>query len=337
MSIRGEGPIPARVMIVGEWPGERDKTPFDGAAGQELNRMLHEVGIMRTDCYLTYACKQRPPEGIIGHWIALKKKDISQHHTLLRNLYCTYHIHEGIAELETEIEMVQPNIIIAMGNLASWATTGQWSVLKWRGSQLSTAKGVKVIPTLTPGAVMREWPQRATVLNDLRRVKRHMTYKGDWNNKPAWKFIIRPSFQQAQSTLQMLQEKVQLAPTWLEFDLETFIVSKHIRCAGISWSRTEAICIPVTDGYADYWNADEEAILIYQMYKLLTHPNAWIRGQNLLFDCQYTQRYWHFIPNVKQDTMISQHSAFCALPKGLDFLGSLYADFYTNWKQEERV
>jgi len=50
MSIRGEGPIPARVMIVGEWPGERDKTPFDGAAGQELNRMLHEVGIMRTDC-----------------------------------------------------------------------------------------------------------------------------------------------------------------------------------------------------------------------------------------------------------------------------------------------
>ncbi|WP_249568352.1 uracil-DNA glycosylase family protein, partial [Loigolactobacillus coryniformis] len=79
-------------------------------------------------------------------------------------------------------------IIIAMGNLASWALTGQWSVLKWRGSQLSTAKGVKVIPTLTPGAVMREWSQRAAVLNDLRRVKRHMTTR-TWDNKPDWHFI----------------------------------------------------------------------------------------------------------------------------------------------------
>ena len=61
-----------------------------------------------------------------------------------------------------------------------------------------------------------------------------------------------------------------------------------------------------------------------------------MRGQNLLFDCQYTYRYWHFIPNVAQDTMITQHSCFCALPKGLDFLASLYSDWYTNWKMEEK-
>lgn len=75
---------------------------------------------------------------------------------------------------------------------------------------------------------------------------------------------------------------------------------------------------------------------MHKLYKLLTHKRVKVRGQNLLFDCQYTYRYWHFIPNVGQDTMISQHSCFCALPKGLDFLGSLYADWYTNWKMEEK-
>ncbi len=338
MIIRGEGPIPTRVMIVGEFPAERDRTPFDGSAGQELNRMLHEAGIMRSECYLTYACKQRPPDGLISHWIALKKKDITQHHTLLRNLYCTYHIHEGVAELETEIEMVQPNIIIAMGNLAAWALTGQWSVLKWRGSQLSTDKGVKVIPTLTPGAVLREWPQRAVVLNDLRRVKRHMTTR-EWDNKPSWRFLVRPSFHQAHSVLGgLLNDAVSNSrPIWLDFDIETR--NGHIDCIGFSWSRTDALCIPLmARGQPEgYWSADEEAILVFALYRLLMHPNVKIRWQNGLYDAQYVYRHWHFLPPNGQDTMITQHSVFCALPKGLGFIASLYCDWYVYWKDEGKI
>jgi uracil-DNA glycosylase len=337
MKINGEGPIPTRVMVVGEFPGERDRVPFDGAAGMELNRMLHEVGIMRSECYTTYACKERPPLGQISAFVALKKKDIGPHHQIIRGLYCLPQIHQGVHELETEISMVQPNIIIAMGNLALWALTGHWGVLKWRGSQLLTDKGVKVIPTLTPGAVIREWPQRAVVLSDLRRAKRHMLTPDNYTNKPEWNFIIRPSFGQALSTLDFLITKVEQAvETWIEFDLETCIHSKQIRCVGLSWSAEDAICIPITDGYADYWEAEQETWVLYYLYKLLTHPKIKVRGQNLLFDCQYTYRYWHFIPNVAQDTMITQHSCFCALPKGLDFLASLYSDWYTNWKMEEK-
>ncbi len=263
MKIRGEGPIPTRIMIVGEFPSERDRVPFDGGSGMELNRMLHEVGIMRSECYVTYACKERPPNGVLSAWIALKKKDITQHHTLLRDKYCTYHLHEGHAELMTEIEMVQPNIIIAMGNLALWMLTGHWGVLKWRGSLLSF-NDIKVIPTLTPGAVLREWPQRAVVLSDLRRVKRHMTSRS-YDNIPNWKFIVRPSFAQATETLRWLEQQLDAgALEWIEFDLETFITSKHIRCAGLSWSATEAICIPITEGYSAYWDAEQEAFLVYR-------------------------------------------------------------------------
>jgi uracil-DNA glycosylase len=326
-------------MLVGEYPSledERVGLPFQGGSGMELNRMLHEVGIMRSECYTTNVLKTRPPEGKVTAWVPMKKKDIGPQHSRLLNLMVTQEVHEGYNELLTEINMVQPNIIVAFGNLACWALTGNWSALKWRGSLLGGGEFPKVIPTIHPAGVLRQWDMRGIVLNDLRRVKRHMTSRV-YDNIPKWNFTTRPSIEQVTTTIQMLMEKAKTqAELWLEFDLETFITTKHIRCAGISWSRTEAICIPFTDGHENYWgSADEEAYVVYLLYKLLTHPHVRVRGQNLLFDCQYTYRYWHFIPNVAHDTMISQHSCFAALPKSLDFLASMYADYYTYWKDDK--
>jgi DNA polymerase-1 len=300
--------------------------------------MLHEVGIMRSECYTTYACKERPPGGQIGEFVALKKKDIGPYHQAIRGLYCTPQIHHGIRSLETEIEMVQPNIIIAMGNLAMWALTGHWSVLKWRGSQLMTDKGVKVIPTLTPGAVIREWPQRAVVLSDLRRVKRHMTTRG-YSNKPEWRFIVRPSFDTTINTLGklLIQAETSADPLWIDFDIETR--SGHIDCIGLSWTLEDAICIPfmARGKPLGYWEAEQETHIVYRLYKLLTHKRVKVRWQNGLYDAQYVHRHWHFIPHGGQDTMITQHSVFCALPKGLAFIASMYADWYVYWKDEGKI
>jgi DNA polymerase I-like protein with 3'-5' exonuclease and polymerase domains/uracil-DNA glycosylase len=338
MKISGEGPIPARILIVGEFPSERDRVPFDGATGMELNRMLHEVGIMKSDCYVTYACKSRPPLGQITAFVALKKKDIGPSHQIIRGLYCTPQIHEGVRELETEIAMVQPNIIIAMGNLALWALTGHWGVLKWRGSQLLTDKGVKVIPTLTPGAVIREWPQRAVVLSDLRRVKRHMATRV-YSNKPEWRFLVRPSFDEAMSTLAQLLIQAETSPSaiWLDFDIETR--GGHIDCIGLSWTLEDAICIPLMarGKPLGYWETEQEVQIVYRLYKLLTHKRILVRWQNGLYDAQYVHRHWHFIPRGGQDTMITQHSVFAALPKGLAFIASMYADWYVYWKDEGKI
>ena len=337
MRIKGEGPIPTRVMIVGEYPAERDRIPLDGGAGMELNRMLHEVGIMRSECYVTYACKERPPLGQLSAWVALKKKDIGPGHQLLQDKYCLSPIIEGHKELLLEIEMVQPNIIIAMGNLALWMLTGHWGVLKWRGSLLSF-NSIKVIPTLTPGAVLREWPQRAVVLSDLRRVKRHMTSRV-YDNRPDWQFIVRPTFLQVIETVGMLHERAEhlSSPVWLDFDIETR--GGHIDCIGFSWSRYDAICIPLMarGKPSGYWSADEEALICFHLYQLLTHKNVQVRWQNGLYDAQYVYRHWHFIPNGGQDTMITQHSVFAALPKGLAFIASMYADWYVYWKDEGKI
>lgn len=348
-------------MLVGEAPGEQEERtgePFVGASGQELNRMLQEVGIMRSECYCTNVCKVRPPGNQISAFVARTKKEITAAHTLLRDRWVTKEVTEGYAELLTEIEMVQPNIIVAFGNLAMWALTGKWGVLKWRGSQLlfeglnekieapdsryveeqlAYAKRFqcKVIPTIHPAAILREWSQRAVVLNDLRRVKRHMTSRV-YDHRPEWKFIIRPSFTQVIETLSNLLGMAHPG-MYLDFDIET--VSGHIDCIGISWSRTHGICIPfsVSGNRTGYWSTDEEARIVFMLYLVLTHPSISVRAQNGLYDAQYVYRSWHFIPNFRHDTMISQHSLFCALPKGLGFLASMYADWYVYWKDEGKI
>ncbi len=346
--VNGEGPIPARVMLVGEFPGENEErpgTPFAGPAGQELNRMLSEAGIMRSECYSTNVLKVRPPQSRLDLWIAMRKADIGPKHSLLRDRYVTAEVHEGYVELITEIEMVQPNIIIAFGNLAMWALTGEWGVLKWRGSQMlancmPAHEGYyqpKVIPTFHPAAVLREWPQRAVVMSDLRRVKRHMTYRDDYNNRPQWNFIIRPSISQVLGTLNALEALAAAEEITLDFDIETR--NGHIDCIGISWTRLDALCIPfMAAGKPEgYWTLEEEAVIIYRLHKLLRNPRVWARWQNGLYDAQYTDRHWFLIPRGRQDTMISQHSVFAALAKGLDFIASMYADYYYYWKDEGKL
>ncbi len=139
MRVQGTGPIPARIMLVGEAPGEQEERagePFIGASGQELNRMLQEAGIMRSDCYVTNVCKLRPPNNYLAAWMPKAKKDITAAHKLLRDRFVSKEIIDGYNELLAEIEMVQPNLIVAFGNLALWALTGNWGILKWRGSLL---------------------------------------------------------------------------------------------------------------------------------------------------------------------------------------------------------
>ncbi len=135
-----DGPIPARVMIVGEAPGADEESklcPFVGISGQEMNRMLHEAGLSRSECFATNVVNQRPLANDFGVWVALKKKDISPQHILLRDKYVLPIVKEGYVRLIAEIETVKPKMIIAFGNWAMWALTGKFGITKWRGSMLT--------------------------------------------------------------------------------------------------------------------------------------------------------------------------------------------------------
>ena len=334
---RGDGPEGARVMLVGEAYGATEEQvgrPFEGASGQLLNGMLHDAGIMRSEVYATNLINARPPGNDLAAWMPTKKKDIGRDHVALHDRMVLPIVREGYAILLGEIDRIKPDIIIACGNAAMWALTRTWGILKWRGSQLTAdlPGQPKVLPTIHPAAVLREYAFRPIVVNDLKRAARHR-YPGPWNNQPAWNFIIRPSLQTVLDTYAMLMARATEGPIWLDFDIETSPI--HITCFSISWSRHDAICVPITSSsnVDGYWSLDEEALVVHGAYRLLTHPNVYVRGQNLLYDCQHTYRHWHFVPNVKQDTMLAHHSMFCGLKKSLDFQASMYCDHYVYWKE----
>lgn len=332
----------ARIMVVGEYPTyneEREGVPLAGEVGKEFNRMLHEAGIMGTECFTTLVIRELVTFSDKIPLVADSKKVVTENPQLyhpFRDRMVRKQIVDGAALLAKEVDMVRPNIIIALGNIASFVLTGRWSVQKNRGSMLygeAPFPKVKVIPVIHPSYILRDWSARAMTISDLKRVARFRN--GEDYPHPKWQFRIRPSFQSVMTTLTDLRYKVGIAPVWIDFDLET--KQGHIDCAGISWSRTEALCIPLMSAQnkQGYWTELEEAVIVWNLYKLLTHPNCWVRGQNWLYDAQYTYRHWHFVPNFKQDTMVSQHVMFCGLKKSLDFQASLYCDYYVQWKPDK--
>jgi len=151
-----------------------------------------------------------------------------------------------------------------------------------------------------------------------------------------WKFTVRPTFDQACNVLKDILRNLERGVCKLVNDLETR--NGHIACSGIAWSATEAICIPFMDTTKreGYWDSSQELELIALHKAILTHPNAQIVNQNYLYDAQYILRWWGFTPRFWRDSMISHHTAFCELPKALDYQASLYCESYRYWKDDAR-
>lgn len=335
------GPCPAKIMIVGENPGAEEarlNMPFVGTAGREMDRMLQEAGISRSSCFVTNMAREIPPGGNASVWIAEKKREQTPQHKDFLGKKVLQPILDGIQLLIQEINLCQPNIIIAFGNVSLWALTGEWGIMKWRGSLLecklphSVNRPVKVIPVVHPGTILRRWDWRPIAVHDLRRCKKESQSaelkRADYN------FLIRVSYPQAVAVLKELLLEVESTPTWLSCDIETR--AGHIACLGLAWSKLSAICIPFmcVERNEGYFTEAEEFFIIKLLRQLLCHPNAKIIGQNFHYDAQYIHRHWMFIPGCTQDTMISQHSCFSNMQKSLDFLSSMYCENHLYWKDD---
>lgn len=344
MSMKPEGPEQAKILIVVDCPTLRDTTAgraFSGYNGQEFDRMLQEAGILRTACRIVYLYPDLVPRDDLSSLMPVKKGTVTTDCIYYQKRACKPELLAGLEEAKKEILSCNPNLIIAVGNTSLWALTGKLGVSKWRGSMLTTSNELgltsarKVIGVYPPSSVMSQWSLRPIVVRDFRRCAKESTTSE--YQVPKYNFIIRPTYDQVVRTLDMLYAKVLGAKTKLSVDVETR--AGHTACTGIAWSRTESICIPhmSVDDINGYWTSDQEAFIIWKLYKLLTHPNAQIVGQNFIYDTQYFQRHFLFAPNLQFDTMTGQHSCFSTMDKGLDFLSSMYCDYHVYWKDEGKL
>ena len=144
-TVWGEGTPRAKLMLVGEQPGDREDLegrPFVGPAGRMLDRALQELGWRREGLYVTNAVKHFKFE--------MRGK---------RRMHKTPGQREAMAclhWLESEIAAVRPAAIVALGAVAARSVMGRRvSVLKERGQWLEREDGIPVLLTLHPSALLR--------------------------------------------------------------------------------------------------------------------------------------------------------------------------------------
>lgn len=331
-----QGSPSSKIMLIQEYPGEQEflyAKPFMGRAGQELDRMLRDAGIDRSECFVTSLLRDRfDTTRILAH----RAKDRLPIHEPLHDRFADPVLLAGYDLLLREIELVRPEVIVCFGNLPLFALSGKWGIKQWRGStvphvgQLSYSPAI--IPVYSPAFILSVWKERPTTIQDLRRVK-----QDDNTGVTEWDFTLRPSAEAVISILDGLLDDAAERQITLACDIETR--SGHMDCIGLAWSDTQALCIPLTyfDVRRPYWLEEEEVAIVFRLYQILTHPNVGVVGQNFIYDAQYIYRHWHFIPNFARDAMIAHHVMFNSMQKSLDFLSAMYCKQHVYWKKQTKL
>jgi uracil-DNA glycosylase len=144
-AVFGEGLKRARLMLVGEVPGDREDRegkPFVGPAGRLLDRVLVEAGIERDDAYVTSAVKH-------FKWEARGKRRIHSKPSARQIRACR-------PWLDAEIAVVEPDVIVALGATAAQALLGKdFRVTRQRGEFVESALAPHVSATVHPSSVLR--------------------------------------------------------------------------------------------------------------------------------------------------------------------------------------
>lgn len=140
----GEGPKSARLMFVGEMPGDQEDLaghPFVGPAGALLNKALAEVGLNRNDVYVTNAVKHFHHEPRGTRRLHSKPK--------------TRHVKACHPWLEAELDVVDPEVIVCLGATAAQALLGsKFRITQQRGELLAFGSR-QILATWHPAAVLR--------------------------------------------------------------------------------------------------------------------------------------------------------------------------------------
>lgn len=141
----------ADFVLIGEAPGANEVEqggPFVGQAGNELDKVLNKIDVDRADLYITNLVKIRPPDNRDP-----KKDEIEAWAPLLRK----------------EIEDVNPEIIITLGNFASREMLNTKKGISSIHGKIFSREGQKIMPIFHPAAVLYDRSKEDDLETDLRK------------------------------------------------------------------------------------------------------------------------------------------------------------------------
>jgi uracil-DNA glycosylase len=165
-TVFGEGAARARVMLVGEQPGDREDRaghPFVGPAGRELDRALEDAGIDRRSAYVT---------NVVKHFKFQERGKRRIHATPKK-----FEVDACRPWLDEELRVVKPEALVVLGATAGKALFGsKFTIRDSRGRPLDSELAPLVVATIHPSAILRapddesRKRERAGLAADLRLV-----------------------------------------------------------------------------------------------------------------------------------------------------------------------
>lgn len=158
--VHGEGEPGARVMLIGEAPGEQEtlkKRPFVGKAGKNLDEFLELAGLERRELYVSNTVKFRPTK------ISAAGRVVNRPPTREEiNLFRPW--------LLREIELVDPEVVVTLGNVPLKALMGAKTVIGDVHGSFQNAEGMRIYPMYHPASMIYNPSLREVYAEDIRRL-----------------------------------------------------------------------------------------------------------------------------------------------------------------------
>lgn len=310
--LMGSGPPQAKVMIVGEAPGQREDEghkAFVGPAGKLLDAMLRDFAkVKRADCYVTNVVKCRPPANRTPHKSKETKVCVNEY-------------------FDREVQQVKPDFMLLLGNAPLYGVTGKSGITKNNGTvwrmEFGDGRPVKVFATLHPAAVLRNPKYGDTLMADLKRFGRLVRGKKMGGPKTQTK-IIRTSAQFKWLVSQLAEARI------ISWDIETYTEPaeapyvhtnfqdwhpdhSHIVSVAFTWQEGQAAVLPLWHKQTPWKQPDE---VWARLEPVLTRRNAHYVGHNGKFDARWAASKGFPVPQTF-DTMLAAHMLEENRPKGL--------------------
>lgn len=352
-----------KIVFLGEAWGEQEEKygqPMVGPTGIELFKLCHEAGIieltqeawsyfskfwetydpeyvdlvwnMYPEIYRTNVINLRPPQNKLPAFCGGKADGIPGYPAVVKGKYLLRSFQPELDRLAEELDQLQPNLVVALGNTALWALCGQTAITKNRGTtriSSHTISGFKVLPTYHPAAIFQQWKYRPVVAIDLMKAKREAEFPEI--RRPKREIWIEPTLED----LEEWHDRYIRNATLLSVDIETS--GRLITCIGFSTARDNGLVIPFFDPRKtdrSYWpDAQSEATAKRFARRVLSSPRPRKLFQNGLYDIAFLLRSWGCgVMGAEEDTMLLHHALQPESLKGLGFLGSIYTD-EGSWKR----
>ena len=158
--VHGEGSLHARVMLIGEAPGEQEtlqRRPFVGMAGKNLDEFLKLAGIDRSRLYVSNTVKFRPTKiSAAGH--VVNRPPTREEIKLF------------LPWLRREIELVSPDVIVTLGNVSLKALLGSRIVIGDCHGEMIMQEGMRIYPMYHPASLIYNPSLKPVYAEDIRKL-----------------------------------------------------------------------------------------------------------------------------------------------------------------------